>query len=129
MPIWGDVASLGFNFLYRGYRQLLTSLAVVQASPILFLWSELTVIRIAGTSELAFAICSDRRRIAALLLFWPVARLAFKPLPRRARTRTARDRYLRRFVLSRPSRMGGQALLMRLARGGMPSAARISEAF
>jgi hypothetical protein len=81
MPLWGDEASLAVNFLDRGYRLLLEPLAVLQVSPILFLWSELSVVRIAGTSELAVRFLPVAAGIAALLLYWPLARLAFRSLP------------------------------------------------
>jgi hypothetical protein len=81
MPLWGDEASLAVNFLDRGYRQLLEPLAVAQVSPILFLWSELTIVKIAGTSELALRFLPVVAGIVAMLIFWPLATLAFKPLP------------------------------------------------
>ncbi len=81
MPLWGDEASLAVNFLDRGYRQLLEPLAVAQVSPILFLWGELTVLKIAGTSELALRFLPVAAGIASLLLFWPLAKLAFDGLP------------------------------------------------
>ncbi len=80
MPLWGDEASLAVNFLDRGYRELLEPLAVAQVSPILFLWGELAVLKAAGTSELALRFLPVVAGVAALLLFWPLARFAFKPL-------------------------------------------------
>ena len=50
-PIWHDEAFLAVNFLDRGYLDLLRPLDYSQVSPILFLWIELTAVRLLGFSE------------------------------------------------------------------------------
>ncbi len=50
-PLWWDEAFLAVNFLRRDYFDLLRPLDYSQVCPILFLWIELTVVKLAGFSE------------------------------------------------------------------------------
>ena len=50
-PLWWDEAFVAVNFLERGYLDLLRPLDYGQVCPILFLWVELTVVRLFGFSE------------------------------------------------------------------------------
>jgi uncharacterized membrane protein len=50
-PLWYDEAALSSNFLERGYLDLLRPLECGQTSPILFLWVQLTVVKLLGFSE------------------------------------------------------------------------------
>jgi hypothetical protein len=50
-PLWWDEAFLAVNFIRRGYLDLLLPLDYSQVCPILFLWIELTVVKLAGFSE------------------------------------------------------------------------------
>jgi hypothetical protein len=50
-PLWWDEAFLAVNFIRRGYVDLLRPLDYSQVCPILFLWIELTVVKLAGFSE------------------------------------------------------------------------------
>ena len=50
-PIWHDEAFLAVNFIDRDYLDLLRPLDYAQVSPILFLWTELSVVAILGFSE------------------------------------------------------------------------------
>ena len=47
-PLWWDEAFLAVNFIRRGYLDLLRPLDYNQVCPILFLWIELTVVKLAG---------------------------------------------------------------------------------
>src|SRR5579871_2646576 len=53
LPIWGDEAFVALNLLDRGYLGLLKPLRFAQVAPVLFMWSELTVFRALGGSELS----------------------------------------------------------------------------
>jgi hypothetical protein len=72
-PIWHDEAFLAVNFLDRGYLDLLRPLDYTQVAPILFLWIELTVVRIMGFSEWSLRIFPMLCGLASVLLFRYVA--------------------------------------------------------
>jgi len=84
-PIWGDEAFLALNFLRRGYLDLLSPLEYGQICPILFLWAELTAVKLFGFSEMSLRlfplICGVGsvflfRRVAGSLLDGPALLLA-----------------------------------------------------
>jgi hypothetical protein len=50
-PLWWDEAFVAVNFLERGYLDLLRPLDYGQVCPILFLWAELSVVKLLGFSE------------------------------------------------------------------------------
>src|SRR5271156_3733069 len=56
-PRWGDEAFLAMSFLRRGYLDLLLPLEYGQICPILFLWAELTAVKLFGFSEMALRLC------------------------------------------------------------------------
>src|SRR5271168_3925438 len=68
-PIWHDEAFLAVNFLDRGYRDLLRPLDYAQVSPILFLWIELTVVRVLGFSEWSLRLFPAICGLASVILF------------------------------------------------------------
>ncbi len=68
-PIWHDEAFLAVNFLDRGYRDLLRPLDYAQVSPILFLWIELTVVRLLGFSEWSLRLFPALCGLASVILF------------------------------------------------------------
>jgi Dolichyl-phosphate-mannose-protein mannosyltransferase len=78
-PIWGDEASLSFNFLERDYRGLLRELDNHQIAPLLFLWIEKTVCVFAGPSALALRLFPLLAGIGGLVLFWRLARMVLTP--------------------------------------------------
>ena len=49
-PLWWDEAFVAVNFIRRDYLDLLRPLNYGQVCPILFLWCELTVVKILGFS-------------------------------------------------------------------------------
>ena len=50
-PLWGDEAFVAVNLITRGYRDLLRPLDYAQICPLLFLWLELTAVKLLGFSE------------------------------------------------------------------------------
>ena len=74
LPIWGDEAVVCLNLLDRGYRGLALPLANGVEAPILFLWAEYTVSKIAGFSDLALRFIPVIVGVAALFVFLRFAR-------------------------------------------------------
>jgi hypothetical protein len=72
-PIWGDEAFLALNFLRRGYLELLSPLEYGQICPILFLWAELTAVKLFGFSELSLRLCPLICGVGSVFLFRRVA--------------------------------------------------------
>jgi hypothetical protein len=80
-PIWHDEAFLAVNFLDRGYRDLLRPLDYAQVSPILFLWIELTVVRVLGFSEWSLRLFPVVCGLASVILFRHVAARLLRGIP------------------------------------------------
>jgi uncharacterized membrane protein len=74
LPIWGDEAAVCLNFLERGYRGLTTPLANGAEAPILFLWAEYTVSKVAGLSEIALRFLPVIIGVSSLFVFLRFAR-------------------------------------------------------
>ena len=72
-PVWGDEACLALSLPRRGYLDLLSPLEYGQICPILFLWAELTAVKLFGFSEMALRICPLLCGIGSMLLFRRVA--------------------------------------------------------
>ncbi len=72
-PLWGDEAFLAYNFVRRGYLGLLSPLEYGQICPILFLWAELTAVKLFGFTELSLRFWPLICGIASVLLFRHVA--------------------------------------------------------
>ena len=68
-PIWPDEAFVAANFLERGYLDLVRPLDYVQVCPILFLWIELTVVRLFGFSEWSLRLFPALCGLASMVLF------------------------------------------------------------
>jgi 4-amino-4-deoxy-L-arabinose transferase-like glycosyltransferase len=73
-PLWEDEAGLSANLLDRGYRELLQPLNYNQIAPTLFLWGQLTVVRLLGFSEYTLRLVPFLCSMGSLLLFGRVAR-------------------------------------------------------
>jgi hypothetical protein len=80
-PIWRDEASLALNFVSRDFRGLLHELDHFQVAPLLFLWIEKAVYLCWGGSVLLLRLVPLLAGIAALVLFWRLARWSLAPLP------------------------------------------------
>jgi hypothetical protein len=80
-PLWGDEAFLAINFLDRGYRELLRPLDYGQVCPLLFLWIELTAVKLFGFNEASLRIFPLVCGVASLFLFRQVAGRLVRGLP------------------------------------------------
>ena len=80
-PIWGDEAFLATNFLDRGYRDLLRPLDYHQVSPLLFLWVELTAVRLLGFREWSLRLFPTLCAVASVFLFRHAAGRVLRGLP------------------------------------------------
>ncbi len=72
-PLWGDEAFIAANFLERGYADLLRPLEYHQVSPILFLWVELSVVRLLGFTEWTLRLFPTVCSILSVVLMAHVA--------------------------------------------------------
>ena len=81
-PIWEDEAFICLNFLELDYIGLTHELRNCQVAPLLFLWGELTSLRLFGASELSMRLLPFLAGMASLLLFWRLARATLPPLAR-----------------------------------------------
>jgi hypothetical protein len=80
-PIWPDEAFVAANFLNRGYLDLLRPLEFAQVCPLLFLWIELTVVRIFGFSEWSLRLFPALCGLASMVLFRHVAARLLRGIP------------------------------------------------
>jgi hypothetical protein len=72
-PLWGDEAFVAVNLIQRGYRDLLRPLDYAQICPILFLWLELTAIKVLGFSEWSLRLIPTVCSVGSVFLFAHVA--------------------------------------------------------
>ena len=72
-PVWGDEACLALSFPRRGYLDLLSPLEYGQICPILFLWAELTAVKIFGFSEMSLRLFPLICGVSSVFLFRHVA--------------------------------------------------------
>ncbi len=80
-PLWGDEIMLAGNFLDRDYEGLLRPLNEQQCAPILFLWTELAVIRWAGFSEWTLRLFPLLCGLGSVFLFRHVAARVMRGVP------------------------------------------------
>jgi hypothetical protein len=73
-PLWADESFLAVNFLHRGYGDLMQPLDCHQVAPLLFLWTELTAVKLLGFSEWSLRLFPMLSGLACLLLFHRLAR-------------------------------------------------------
>jgi hypothetical protein len=79
-PIWDDEAFICLNFLELDYLGLMRELRNCQVAPLLFLWGELTSLRLFGASELSMRLLPFLAGMASLFLLWRLARATLPPL-------------------------------------------------
>jgi hypothetical protein len=79
-PMWDDEAFICLNFLELDYLGLTRGLHNCQVAPLLFLWGELTSLRLFGTSEFSMRLLPFAAGMASLFLFWRLARATLPPL-------------------------------------------------
>ena len=82
-PLWEDEAFICLNFLELDYLGLTRELRYCQVAPLLFLWGELTTLRLFGPSEWSLRLLPFLAGMGSLFLFW---RLSGRTLPPLART-------------------------------------------
>ena len=80
-PLWWDEAFLAVNFIRRGYLDLLRPLDYSQVCPILFLWIELTVVKLAGFSEWSLRLFPLACAGASVVVFRHVAGRVVRGVP------------------------------------------------
>ena len=73
-PLWGDEALLAVNFLNRDFAGLMRPLDCHQVAPLLFLWTELTAVKLLGFNEWSLRLFPILCSIASLFLFHRLAR-------------------------------------------------------
>ena len=77
-PLWGDEAMLAMNFLDRDYAGLIRPLDFHQVAPLLFLWIELTAVKLLGFHEWSLRLFPLLCSIASMFLFHRLARLLLR---------------------------------------------------
>jgi hypothetical protein len=80
-PLWWDEAFVAVNFIRRDYLDLLRPLDYGQVCPILFLWAELTVVKLLGFSEWSLRLFPLLCAIASAVLFRHVAGRVLRGVP------------------------------------------------
>lgn len=68
-PLWCDEGYLAVNLLDRGYLGLMEPLEYRQVAPLLFLWVELTAVKLLGFSEYSLRLFSLVCGLASLAVF------------------------------------------------------------
>ena len=80
-PLWWDEAFVAVNFIRRDYLDLLRPLDYGQVCPILFLWAELTVVKLLGFSEWSLRLFPLVCAILSVVLFRHVAGRVVRGVP------------------------------------------------
>lgn len=73
-PLWPDESFLAASYLNRGYLEMFQPLEYSQVAPLLYLWIQLTLVKLLGFHVYALRIFSLGCGIGSLLLFRQVAR-------------------------------------------------------
>lgn len=68
-PLWEDECFLAANYLDRGYLELLKGLDFGQVCPFLFLWVQLTLVKLFGFNEYILRLFPCACSLASLVLF------------------------------------------------------------
>jgi hypothetical protein len=80
-PLWGDEAAFAANLLDRGYLELLRPLDFQQVSPPLFVWIELTAVKVFGFNEYSLRLFPFLCGLLSVLLFRHVAARLLRGVP------------------------------------------------
>jgi hypothetical protein len=80
-PLWWDEAFVGVNLLRRGYFDLLRPLDYAQVCPLLFLWVELTIVKLLGFSEWSLRLFPLVCAGASVVLFRHAAGRVLRGVP------------------------------------------------
>lgn len=68
-PLWPDEGFLAASLLDRGYLELLEPLEYHQVAPFLYMWAQLTIVKLLGFNEWTLRLFSFVCGISSLLLF------------------------------------------------------------
>ena len=115
-PLWWDEAFVAVNFLRRGYLDLLRPLDYGQVCPVLFLWAELTAVKLFGFSEWSLRLVPLACAVASVFLFRVAAGMVLRGVPLLAGRGD-----LRGLVPPDPTRRRREALCRRPPRRARPS--------
>jgi hypothetical protein len=80
-PLWWDEAFVAVNFIRRDYLDLLRPLDFGQVCPILFLWAELTLVKLLGFSEWSLRLFPLACAVVSVVLFRHVAKCVVRGVP------------------------------------------------
>jgi len=80
-PLWWDEAFVAVNLIRRDYLDLLRPLDYSQVCPILFLWAELTIVKLLGFSEWSLRLFPLGCALAGVVLFRLVAGRVVRGVP------------------------------------------------
>jgi hypothetical protein len=80
-PLWWDEAFVAVNFLRRDYLDLLRPLDYGQVCPLLFLWAELTTVKLFGVSEWSLRLFPLACGVASVVLFRRAAGRVVRGVP------------------------------------------------
>ena len=80
-PLWWDEAFVAVNFIRRDYLELLRPLDYGQVCPILFLWIELTIVKLLGFSEWSLRLFPLGCGLVSVVLFRHVAGRVLQGVP------------------------------------------------
>jgi hypothetical protein len=72
-PLWADESFLAVNLLHRGYADLMRPLDCHQVAPLLFLWTELTAVKLLGFNEWSLRLFPMLSGVASIFLFHRLA--------------------------------------------------------
>src|SRR5262245_8642757 len=81
-PLWEDECFLCCNLIDRDYRGLMQPLNFHQVAPLLFLWLQLTVVKLLGFNELSLRFIPFLAGLVNIVLFWRLARRCLSGMPR-----------------------------------------------
>lgn len=80
-PLWPDESFLAASFISSGYMDLLGSLGYHQVAPLLFIWVELSVVKLLGFSEYSLRLFPFLGSLVSLFLFYHLCRRLLKGAP------------------------------------------------
>ncbi len=80
-PLWWDEAFVAVNFIRRDYLALLRPLDYGQVCPVLFLWAELTVVKLLGFTEWSLRLFPLVCAILSVVLFRRMAGSVVRGVP------------------------------------------------
>jgi hypothetical protein len=80
-PLWGDEYMLADNFLSRDFAGLLQPLEHCQVAPLVYLWSELSAVKLFGFSEWSLRLVALISSVGSVLIFRQLASRLLQGVP------------------------------------------------